>query len=39
MYLTNRVRLVGIKEMIDCKNARFGKLKKFSDLKADHFLA
>jgi len=28
MYLTYYVHLVGIKEVIDCKNARCGKLKK-----------
>jgi hypothetical protein len=28
MYLTYYVHLVGIKEVIDCKNAWSGKLKK-----------
>jgi len=32
MYLTYYVHLVGIKEVIDCKNARCGKLKKKNPL-------
>ena len=39
MYLTYYILLAGTKEVIECKNAWSGMLKKNSKLKADYFLA